>query len=82
MSTQRYIATDLKSIADGQERSIAWLARKCNVSYALMNYITRRERTASHEVAQRAADVLGVPLFLAFESTSVKESTADMERVA
>lgn len=82
MSRDRYTATNLKAVLEDRERTVAWLARKCNVSYALMNYISRNERTASHKVAESAAEALNVPLFLIFESTSVVRSNADMEAVA
>lgn len=81
--TRRYTATNLRSVLREQERTVAWLARKCGVSVTLMHYIAHRQRTASHQVAQRAADVLNVPLFLLFDFTDENIDTAsEMEAVA
>jgi hypothetical protein len=65
-----------------QERSPAWLARKTGVSEPMMYLIVDRKRTASAQVAAAAADALGVPLFLLFESTRVEHSRNAAEQRA
>lgn len=74
MTELRFHATKLEDELREQERSIRWLAGKVNdqkisVSKSLMWYIATGQRTASLEVAQACAGILGKPLFLLFEST-------------
>lgn len=82
MTEPRYTATTLRAALDKQERSIAWLARKCGVTYSLMNYIVNGQRTASHEVASDIVKVVGGSFSELFESTSADESVTDAECVA
>jgi predicted transcriptional regulator len=78
----RFQATTLPDELRKQERSISWLARKCDVSRTLMHYIVTGERTASAKVAGKAAKALGKDIFLLFDITRALESTNEMERVA
>jgi transcriptional regulator with XRE-family HTH domain len=70
---------------DEQGRSASWLARKCGVSQQFVSFILKGDRTASHELASKVADVLGVPLFLLWVTTDAVESAvvvSSQEKVA
>jgi hypothetical protein len=50
-----------------------------------VSFILKGDRTASHELASKVADVLGVPLFLLFVTTDAVESAvvvSSQEKVA
>lgn len=73
MSTRRYRCTHLHEVLAHHERSVRWAARKGGVSETLVRFAIEGKRTLREDVAQRIAEALDVPLFLAFESTDVHE---------
>lgn len=53
---------ELRKELERQERSVAWLARKCDVDPSMAWRVLRGERTASDDFKSKAATALGIPV--------------------
>jgi len=64
-----YLATNLEQVIVEQGRSRTWLAQRVGVGPSTITNYAKRKRTVPEHRAVRIAELLGVPLFFAFEST-------------
>ncbi len=62
-----YQATGLKAVLAAQGRRQDWLARQVGVSEQLISSALSGRRNLTREVAERVANVLGVPFFVVFD---------------
>ncbi len=76
-----YNATRLGPILAAQGRRQDWLARSAGISESYLSHALKGRMNFTVETAQRIADVLGVPLFLAFDLTGVNEAPKSREDV-
>lgn len=60
------MAHPLADVLDSQDRSMSWLARKCDKSPSYVLRVTKGERRPSAEFRAKAAEALGVPESLLF----------------
>jgi transcriptional regulator with XRE-family HTH domain len=68
------VSHPLLDVLERQERTVAWLARKCGLSTSYVGRMLKGERPITTEFKAAAADVLGLPesaLFLADEPAEV-----------
>jgi len=61
---------ELRKELERQERSVAWLARKCDVDPSMAWRVLRGERNASADFKSKAAEALGVPVENLFGTAS------------
>lgn len=64
---QRYRATHLGEVLDGQGRKRSWLAERVGVTGGYVTMIISGERTVDQVLGERIAALLDVPFFLLFE---------------
>ena len=66
--TPRYTGERLGALLASQGRRQDWLAERAGISRTLLSRLISGKRTVDEVTAQRIADALQVPLFLAFDS--------------
>lgn len=65
--TERYRATQLAPILKSQGRHQRWLAKQLGIHESYLSRVISGEKSLSADKAERAAVLLGVPLFVLFE---------------
>jgi len=70
------VATNLYEVMRQQERSLIWLSRRMGLSRSYISRIAGGTRPATHEVAHRCSDLLGLPVHLLFAERPGSESDA------
>lgn len=72
--TTRFRATQLAAVLKSQGRHQRWLAKQLGLHESYLSRVISGEKTLSIEQAERAASLLGVPLFLVGELLSRNDS--------
>lgn len=67
LDRRRYSAKAVHQTIREQGRTVVWLAGKMGMSRQYTNDLVHGKFSVRHEVAQRVADTLDVPLFLLFD---------------
>lgn len=68
-----YLATNLERVIEEQGRQKKWIADKVGVAPSMITMYAKRQRMVPPDRAERIAELLGVPLFFAFEMTESKK---------
>lgn len=72
-----YTATKFGDLMEAQGRKARWVAGQAGISESHLSRIVSGERRISEQLATRLASIIQVPLFLAFDFTSVNESALE-----
>ena len=76
---QRYRATHLGEVLEGQGRKRSWLAERVGVTGGYVTMIISGERTVDQVLGEQIAALLDVPFFLLFELRGRSESIIEAE---
>jgi len=70
---EAYLATNLEQVIREQGRQRKWIAQRLGVHPSTVTMYAKRQRQVPPDRAERIAELLGVPLFFAFEITERKK---------
>jgi hypothetical protein len=80
--TNRYVATNLAAVLDGQGRMRSWLAGRVGVSESSVSKIVAGMRTVDRDLGEAIAAALDVPFFVLFALRDRSESDSPPEEAA
>lgn len=78
-NSARFRAVNLGATIESQGRTKRWVAAQAGIHETMLAHLIAGRRTITEPVAMRISEVLGVPLFLVFDSANAANHAASPE---